>query len=301
MLPFWAVSFVLFWLEFAFWVWLTRRGVERAWWTDLQGGLLLLAFPLSIRLLIVACSYTLSRIKGVALAPEQRLTAPGWLHFFASEYFHFCMQSLVLLPFRFLFHTASERGSGSAQGPVIVLQHGFMHSGAVWFFTARALERMGCRVFAVDQPIYGCIDTMAERLHEQIEDIARRTGQAHVTLVAHSMGGLIARAYLRKFAGARLQRVITLGSPHQGTYHAMFAGGKNGRQMRRGNAWLAALAGERMSTPLISIYSVHDTIITPQDSSHIEGANNIVVSGIGHVAMPSGRRMRRHIVRALNE
>jgi triacylglycerol lipase len=298
-LPFWIVSFALFWIEFALWVALTRHGVAKGWWSDLQGGLLLLVFPLLLRLCLVSLSYTLSRLKGVVLEPAQRLSAVQWIYFFAAEYFHFCMQSLLLLPFRAFFHTATERGNGPTQGRVIVLQHGFMHNGAVWFFTARALETLGFRAFTIDQPLYACIDTMAERLHQRIEDIVARTGEAQVTLIAHSMGGLIARAYLRKFSSARLRQLITLGSPHQGTYHAVFAGGTNGRQMRRGNAWLTTLATERMGIRLVSIYSVHDTIITPQDSSWVEGAENIVVTGIGHVSMPSGRRMRKHIVHAL--
>jgi predicted alpha/beta hydrolase family esterase len=297
--PFWIVSFILFWTELALWVWITRRGVDKAWWSDLQGALLLVAFPFCVRLLGVAASYTFSRLKGVVLEPGQRLSAARWMHFFASEYFHFCMQSLLLLPFRVFFRTATERGRGPSRGRVIVLQHGFMHNGGVWFFTARALERLGYRVFAVDQPLYACIDAMAERLHQHIERIVEDTGEAQITLIAHSMGGLIARAYLRKFSGERLRQLITLGSPHQGTYHAIFAGGINGRQMRRGNAWLTALATERTTTRFVSIYSLHDTIITPQDSSWVDGAQNVVVTGIGHVAMPSGRRMRTHIVRAL--
>jgi predicted alpha/beta hydrolase family esterase len=298
-LPLWAFAATLLILEFAGWAWLTRHGVEKQWWSDLQGGLLLFALPLFVRLLILISSYTVSRAKGVSIKPEQRLSAFEWLHFFAEEYFYFCLQSLLLIPFRAFFHTATEAGRGPSRGDVIVLQHGFMHSGAVWYFTARALERMGYRVFAVDQPLYASIDWMAQRLHEGIEKAIASTGAPQVTLIAHSMGGLIARAYLRQFGNARIKKLITVGSPHRGTWHAQIAGGTNGRQMRRGNAWLEALSKVKVTVPFTSIYSVHDTIISPQDSSRLPEADNIELHGIGHVSMPSGRRMRAHIIAAM--
>jgi pimeloyl-ACP methyl ester carboxylesterase len=40
----------------------------------------------------------------------------------------------------------------------------------------------------------------------------------HISLVGHSMGGLIARAALRTDAGSRIERLITLGTPHGGSY-----------------------------------------------------------------------------------
>jgi pimeloyl-ACP methyl ester carboxylesterase len=39
-----------------------------------------------------------------------------------------------------------------------------------------------------------------------------------ISLVAHSMGGLVARAALRAAAGMKVQRVITLGTPHGGSF-----------------------------------------------------------------------------------
>ncbi|MGC4244109.1 MAG: lipase, partial [Herbaspirillum sp.] len=36
---------------------------------------------------------------------------------------------------------------------------------------------------------------------------------------------------------------------------------------------------------IVSIYSHHDNIVSPQTSAHLEGAWNIPVIGIGHVAL----------------
>jgi len=40
----------------------------------------------------------------------------------------------------------------------------------------------------------------------------------HISVVGHSMGGLVARAALRTEAGARIRHLITLGTPHGGSF-----------------------------------------------------------------------------------
>jgi pimeloyl-ACP methyl ester carboxylesterase len=41
---------------------------------------------------------------------------------------------------------------------------------------------------------------------------------SHISVIGHSMGGLVARAALRTDAGPRIERLITLGTPHGGSY-----------------------------------------------------------------------------------
>jgi triacylglycerol lipase len=299
--PGWAFVLTLLIGELALWAWLTRAGVARGWWSDLAGGLLFLALPFLLRLIVVFASYRISRAKGMKLTEAQTLRGVAWWKFFFVEYAHFCRQAFLQLPFPVFFRTRSDRGSGAASGPVIVLQHGYVHNGGVWFSTARALENGGYRVFTIDQPPYAPIDVMADRLAARIHDVLAKTGVSSVTLIAHSMGGLVARAYLRKYGGAKVQKLITLGSPHHGTFHANLAGGTNGKQMRIGNEWLRALNQTAVSVPHATIYSIHDTVVAPQDSSFMIDANNVEIEGVGHVAMPSGRVMREHILAALSE
>src|SRR5690606_25382603 len=44
------------------------------------------------------------------------------------------------------------------------------------------------------------------------------SGAEQVNLVGHSMGGLVARALLQTSAGRRVQRLLTLGTPHRGSF-----------------------------------------------------------------------------------
>jgi len=109
-----------------------------------------------------------------------------------------------------------------------------------------------------------------------------------VIVVAHSMGGLAARAWMRATGGGRLARLITLGSPHAGTIMAGFGHGGSVRQMRLASPWLERLGGDESTekrAQITSVFSHHDNIIAPQLSASLAGATNIALAGLGHVAL----------------
>ena len=62
-----------------------------------------------------------------------------------------------------------------------------------------------------------------------------------MTLVGHSMGGLVSRAYLRRYGSARVAGLVTLGTPHRGSMLAWVLGGESVSQLRPDCQWLAAL------------------------------------------------------------
>ncbi len=299
-LPMWLLAILMLAGEFAIYAtWLLFSCGYHCEASTITMTILGLAFL--ARLLVALASYTLSRWKGITLAPSQRLGPLAWVRFFVVEYWHLCIQNLLLIPLRALFRTRSERGIGPTDGPVVLMQHGYVNNGAVWFFTARALEANGYRVFTIDQPAFAPIDVMGDRLAKRVDAVLAITSAANLTLVAHSMGGLVCRAYLRRYGGASIERLVTMGTPHHGTFHAYLASGPNGAQMRPGNRWLETLTATVIDVPFVSIYSVHDTIIAPQDSSVMPGAENIKLSAIGHVSMPSGAAARVHLLAALRK
>ncbi|MBS3169174.1 alpha/beta fold hydrolase [Candidatus Woesearchaeota archaeon] len=60
------------------------------------------------------------------------------------------------------------------------------------------------------------IDVYALRLKEILDTIVYQTGRPKVILVAHSMGGLVARRYMQIFGAGNVARLVTIGTPHQG-------------------------------------------------------------------------------------
>lgn len=297
-IPMWALGVVTLSVEFTLWIGLLvlpvaqRRGVAAA-------TLCLLLGPLLLRLLISFASYVVSRVKGIQIPAELRLGPISWCRFFAVEYLQLCLQNLLLIPFRALFRSPAERGCTQGGGRVVLLQHGYLNNGGVWWPTAMALSAKGYRVFTCDQPAFASIDAMGTRLAARIDAVLAATGAQRLTLVAHSMGGLVCRAYLRSFGGDKVEALVTMGSPHHGTFHAWVANGENGHQMRPGNAWLRELNETVVRVPFTSIYSVHDTVISPQDSSVMPEANNVRIAAIGHVSMPGGARAREVLLQEL--
>ncbi len=60
------------------------------------------------------------------------------------------------------------------------------------------------------------IDTYAIRLKELLDTVAARTGRPKAVIVAHSMGGLVARRYLQVFGSERVAKLIMIGTPNSG-------------------------------------------------------------------------------------
>ena len=59
--------------------------------------------------------------------------------------------------------------------------------------------------------------TLAAQLDREIEDFLQGAASGKLVLVTHSMGGLAARAYLKRHGSARVAKLITLACPHHGT------------------------------------------------------------------------------------
>jgi triacylglycerol esterase/lipase EstA (alpha/beta hydrolase family) len=142
---------------------------------------------------------------------------------------------------------------------------------------------------AIDlEPVLGPIDRYVHQIEDAVRQIEAVTQCAPI-IVAHSMGGLAVRAWLRDHAAdRRVHSVITIGTPHGGTSMARFAMSANTRQMREGNRWLQDLAASE--TPerrrLFTCYFGHcDNNVFPARNGMLDGAHNHHVPGIAHVDM----------------
>jgi pimeloyl-ACP methyl ester carboxylesterase len=242
-----------------------------------------------LRLLISLNNFHLSARFGSATPDEHLLSAGGAVRLVLREFFSSMrVSSLDML------QPVGLQLAQPQQGLPVLLVHGYLCNSGYWRPMSALLRRAGISHLALDmEPLGASIDELAAQVQAGVERLCAATGSVQVVIVGHSMGGLVARAYVRRYGSAQVARIITLGSPHEGSMLARFAPGRNGAQMRYGSAWLRDLAAAEANLQrelFISMYSVHDNMVAPQNSSHFPPARNMVFGGIGHVAL--GRHPR---------
>ena len=177
-------------------------------------------------------------------------------------------------------------------GVPVLLVHGYVCNRGIWRAMRRMLgERVQNPLFTTSlEPPFARIDDYLPQLAARVDEICTVTGSDKIVIIAHSMGGLVARAYLARDAGAeRVARLVTIASPHHGTKMARLGIGRNVRQMYCGSAWLTKLEEDEMrrrgAVPVTCIYSENDDLIFPANSSRLPSANNIALRGEGHVSL----------------
>jgi triacylglycerol lipase len=175
--------------------------------------------------------------------------------------------------------TAGQRG--------VVLIHGFVCNRAFWNPWLARLRSASVPFVAVNlEPVFGSIDNYVDIIEQAVRRLESATGQAPV-LVAHSMGGLAVRAWLSGPGNdSRAHHIITIGTPHHGTWLARFGHTANGKQMRVNSPWLSGLARrdlpERFAR-FTCFYSHCDNIVFPASTATLSGASNQHVPGAAHV------------------
>lgn len=259
---------------------------------------------LAVVAFVVALTYGVARVHA-SRPPADLRAGPGALGAAVlREFLAHIAAFVILAPFaRLWMRGRAEPESMSPPGSTVVLVHGYLLNGAAWRWFARRLEKHGFRPFsATIEPVLGSIDEMGESLARRIEEVCVATGASSVHLVAHSMGGLVCRAYLRAHGAARIGCLVTIASPHHGTEIARLGIGRCAREMTPGAAWLTALAESEIRSkppPAIALFSYYDNYIAPQESSMLPWARSVPLRTLGHVEMYFSRRVAEQVCDAL--
>ncbi len=107
-----------------------------------------------------------------------------------------------------------EKKLPKMSGDGVLLVHGITRSSKSMAGYRESLEKAGLSVFPFDYPSTRVdLNASAEYLHQVIESLA---GIERLHIVAHSMGGVVARTYRSKHRDERLGRLVLVGSPQNG-------------------------------------------------------------------------------------
>jgi predicted alpha/beta hydrolase family esterase len=277
--------------------------LERAW--SIAGtAVAAIAFALGVRLALVCFTMFLGWVNRSPRPPQHQIGLAATVRLVLGEYRALLSNNLFYLPWESVALRPDPQPAPSARVP-LVLVHGYFGNRGYYRPLVRWLESRGIGPIYVPnfRAAFATIEQFAVGLHEAIERIAAATGQDKVIVVCHSMGGLAARRYVMEHSDARVDRLITIASPHHGTALASLGIGANARQMRRGSEFLreleAAEARKPRRFPATSIYSTHDNLVAPQETSLLPWAENLALAGLGHIDILESEAMYRSLLEKL--
>ncbi len=195
-------------------------------------------------------------------------------------------------------------GDVEAAGTPILLVHGVVDNRSIFTVLRRGLRRRGFgRVTALNySPLSEDVREVAERLAETVEAVCADTGYERLHVIGHSMGGLVGRYYVQRMGGdARVHTLVTLGTPHAGTFAARLVPHPVARQLRPGSDVVAELAAPAPGcrTRVLSIWTDLDQMVIPKQSARLDHpdlmARNVFVRGVGHLSLPIDGRVVHEI------
>ncbi|MFB6810194.1 esterase/lipase family protein [Streptomyces sp. NPDC056387] len=216
---------------------------------------------------------------------------------------------LLLYPTGMLQEKPAATGAKHPGRTPALLLHGFTDNRSVFVLLRRTLAAGGRQVEAYNySPFTRDLRATARHLARRVEELCERTGQERVDLVGHSLGGLVGRYYVQRLGGdARVRTLVTLGTPHSGTRVAPFMDAHPLiRQIRPDSQVLAELRAPAPGcrTRCVAFWSEFDELMDPTETARIEHpdlvAENVQVTGIGHLALAAHPAVTAAVRRALD-
>lgn len=190
----------------------------------------------------------------------------------------------------------------------ILLVHGLVDNRSVFNVLRIGLQRRGFGQITTMNysPLSGDIRTVAAHLAEEVDRLCEETGFERIHLIGHSLGGLIARYYVTRLGGdERVHTVVTLGTPHHGTYAAYVWRTAIGRQLRPDSAVIRELdrPAPGCRTRFLAYWSDLDEVILPHENAALNhpdlDVRNVRLHGVGHASLPNVRSVVYGIAAAL--
>lgn len=202
----------------------------------------------------------------------------------------------------------------SVPGPVLLVP-GYGGSQQSLSSLAASLRVAGRDATVVTLPGQGQGDIVeqAAAVGQAADEALARTGAMSVDVVGYSAGGVVTRVWLLEGGAGRVRRVVTLGSPHNGTDVASVGSLVSGtcptacQQLAPGSALLSRLAATPVPVDVafLSLWTTRDEVVVPPESSVVDGEPSPSLQSIcassttPHGGLPSDQMVQRIVAEAL--
>lgn len=192
----------------------------------------------------------------------------------------------------------------------VLLVHGLADNRSVFTVLARELRRRGFRnVYALNgHPFPSEARTAAVRLAAEVDRVCAETSADRVHIVAHSLGGLIARYYVQLLGGdERTATLVTIGTPHHGTTLARLLPYRMTGQLLPDSPLLTELAAPVTGcrTRFVCFWSDLDHLMSPRETAVLVhddlDVRSVAISGVRHASLPVNAEVVAGICRVLDE
>ncbi|MBC6471749.1 MAG: alpha/beta fold hydrolase [Hormoscilla sp. GM102CHS1] len=188
----------------------------------------------------------------------------------------------------------------------VLLIHGIDDTVVVFDTMSAYLKQRGWDVYSLDLiPCNG--DCGLDLLARQVADYVTKTFRPSelFDLVGFSMGGIISRYYVQRLGGiSRVERFITISSPHHGSWLGYARQNPGCRQQRPESDFLQDLnrdAAMLARLNFTSIWTPFDLMILPANSSSMPVGKEITVPILVHSWMVRDSQSLRLVAQELME
>ena len=187
----------------------------------------------------------------------------------------------------------------------VVLVHGLGSNRGTWTPLRAFLRLHGHRRLYAFGYEAGSIEEHGRNLAAFIDEVLAATGAAKVDLVAHSLGGIVSRYALQRAGAAnKVRQLITLASPHGGTYAAFYANTLLTRSLRPESEIIADLNRDDLTAvpwKFTAVYSDRDVYVVPKEMMTHPAAENIFVPDISHTQHLAAPVVLREVLLKLSD
>jgi triacylglycerol lipase len=189
------------------------------------------------------------------------------------------------------------------KNPVLLI-HGILRTNKVFNTMANHLSNQGWEVHRFDlKPNNGTVGL--DKLALQIDNYVNNNLPKNrpFDLIGFSMGGIVSRYYVQKLGGLeKIERFITISSPHNGTLMGHLLPFIGCQQMRPNSDFLTRLNSEihqLNKVKFTSIWTPYDLMIVPAKSSQLPIGKEVKVPVFAHAIMPSADITIKAVTEAL--
>ena len=188
--------------------------------------------------------------------------------------------------------------------PPLVFVHGLGGSRGDFLLMSWYLATLGRkRSYRVAFDTGASIEERGAWLATYLREVLAVNDADQVDVVAHSLGGVAARVALTDpDIASRVRVLITLGSPHGGTYPARYGNTETLRELRPDSQLVARLksAGWPEGVRGVTFWSRADLFVLPPESAAVEGTERIELTPFTHYSYLISPKSWVAVARALN-